>query len=90
MERKKTRGQLVGADMEPKEQLGEEVGFTCASNATPLVISSNADVASGEKRSSPGDEHFTKQNMNERPIQCVKFQILELVFKLPLEELTLN
>lgn len=31
----------------------DEKQLTCASNATPLVISSKADVASDEKRSSP-------------------------------------
>lgn len=34
--------------------VSERGGFTCASKATPLVISSNADMASAEKRSSPG------------------------------------
>lgn len=42
------RRRLCGAAWRRKD------GFTCASNATPLVISSSAVVASAEKRSSPG------------------------------------
>lgn len=53
------------------QRFSEEGGLTCASNATPLVISSNADVASGEKRSSPdeGDFKYMSEQQNEQQLQ---------------------
>lgn len=40
------------------QKVTENGGLTCASNETPLVISSSSDVASAEKRSSPDHRQF--------------------------------
>lgn len=53
---------LTGDSM---EEFNDDNGLTCASNATPLVISSNAAVDSGEKRSSPDEGKVHKRSQKE-------------------------
>lgn len=54
---KQTRN-LVMPNFSTLQKVTENGGLTCASNGTPLVISSSSDVASAEKRSSPDHRQF--------------------------------
>lgn len=54
---KQTRN-LVMPNFSTLQKVTENGGLTCASNETPLVISSSSDVASAEKRSSPDHRQF--------------------------------
>lgn len=54
---KQTRN-LVMPNFSTLQKVTENGRLTCASNETPLVISSSSDVASAEKRSSPDHRQF--------------------------------